>query len=101
MFKKFYIYPLAPGHSNASPTFYKPLKNNSQSYAQTKIKPFYCTKFVIAPVKGFYLVREMQERTTVSFISQEKDKEHSQKYKENMFLKTYFIRTVRHWFYPF
>ena len=30
-------------------------------------KPFHCTKFVIAPVKGFWLVREMQECTTVLF----------------------------------
>ena len=34
------------------------------------------------------MVREMQECTTV-FISQEKDKEQSQKCKENMLLKTY------------
>ena len=32
-------------------------------YTQTKIAPFYCTKFVIVPVKGFRLVREMQECT--------------------------------------
>ena len=32
-----------------------------QSSTQTKIKPFYCTKFVIAPVKGFHLVRETPE----------------------------------------
>ena len=34
-----------------------------QSSTQTKIKPFYCTKFVIAPIKGFRLVREMPEGT--------------------------------------
>ena len=28
-----------------------------QSSPQTKIKPFYCTKFVRKPVKGFHLVR--------------------------------------------
>ena len=39
------------------------LKNNSQSSTQTKIKPFYCRKFVIAPVKGFCLVREVPECT--------------------------------------
>ena len=32
-----------------------------QSSTQTKIKPFYCTKFFIAPVKGFRLVGEMPE----------------------------------------
>ena len=49
------------------------------SFTQTKIKLFYCIKFVIAPVKGFPLVRETQECTTFdipllasSFISQEK-----------------------------
>ena len=35
-----------------------------QSSTQTKIKPFYCTEFTIAPVKGFHLVREMSECTT-------------------------------------
>ena len=34
-----------------------------QSSTQTKIKLFYCTKFVIAPVKGFRLVRKMPECT--------------------------------------
>ena len=55
---------------------------------KTKIKPYHCTKFAIAPIKGFWFVREMQECTTV-FISQEKDKEQSQKFKKNMLLKTY------------
>ena len=36
---------------------------NVQSSTQTKIKPFYCTKFVIATVKRFRLVREMPEYT--------------------------------------
>ena len=67
MFKEFFVYPLAPAHSNPSPTFSQPLKNNSRSYAQIKIRPFYCTKFFIAPVKDFRLVREMQECTTVFF----------------------------------
>ena len=66
MFKKSFIYPLAPAHYNLSPTFLKN-KNNPQSYAQTKIKPFYCTKFVIALVKGFRLVREVQGCATVLF----------------------------------
>ena len=34
------------------------------SFTQTKVKPFYCTKFFIAPVKSFFLVKEMQECTT-------------------------------------
>ena len=37
MFEKFFIYPLARVHYNPSLNFYYPLKNNSQSYAQTKI----------------------------------------------------------------
>ena len=45
-----------------SPTVYQPLKNNSQNFTQTKIKPFYCTMFAIAPVKK--LVRKMKECTT-------------------------------------
>ena len=52
----FFIYPLAPELHLLS--F---IKNNSQSYAQTKIKPFHCTKFV------FRLVKEMQECTAVLF----------------------------------
>ena len=31
------------------------------------MKPFCCTEFVIAPVKGFRLVREMQQGTTFLF----------------------------------
>ena len=85
MFKKPFIYPLAHAQYNPSSTFYYPLKNNFQSYAQTKVKPFYCTKFVMAPVKGFQLVRETQECTTVLF-----HKEQSQKSKKNKLLKTYF-----------
>ena len=71
-------------------TFYQPLKNNSQSYAQTKIKRFPCTKFVIAPIKGFWLITEMQECTTV-FISQEKDKGQSQKCKKTCQWKLIFV----------
>ena len=41
----------------------------------------------MAPAKGFRLVRAMH-------ISQEKDKEQSQKCKENIFLKTYFLLFV-------
>ena len=50
------------------------LLTTSQSYAQTKIKPFYCKKFVIAPVKGFRLVRAMQECTTVLFHRKKKER---------------------------
>ena len=46
----------------------------SQSYAQTKIKPFYFTKSVIAPVKGFRLVRAITECITVLFHSKKKDR---------------------------
>ena len=53
MFKKFFIYPLVPIPYNPSLNFCEPLKNNSQSYAQTKTKAFHVTKFVIALVKGF------------------------------------------------
>ena len=55
---------LSPARYNPSPTVYQPLKNNSQSFTQTKMKPFYCTKFVIAPVKGFRLIREMHKCIT-------------------------------------
>ena len=34
-----------------------------QSSAQTKIKPFYCTTFVMADIKGFRLLNEMPECT--------------------------------------
>ena len=49
----------------------------TQSYSQTKIKPFYCTKSVIAPVKGLRQVRAMQECT--SFISQVKERKNNNK----------------------
>ena len=52
MFKKFFIYSLALVHYNPSLTFYEPLRNNSESYVQTKSKPFYFRKFVITLVKG-------------------------------------------------
>ena len=35
--------------------------NPSQSFSQTRIRSFYCAKFVIEPVKGFHLVTKMQE----------------------------------------
>ena len=72
--KRSLYYPLAPAHYNPSLTFYKPLNNNSQSYAQTKIKPFYCTKSVIAPVKGFRMVRAMQKCITVLFQMKKKER---------------------------
>ena len=56
---------------------------------QKKINHFVVPKFVVAPVKGFRLVREMQECTTVLF-QWKKTKKKYQKYKENMLLKTYF-----------
>ena len=71
--KRSLYYPLAPAHYNPSLTFYKPLNNNSQSYAQTKIKPFYCTKSVIASIKGFRLVRVMQQ--CIAFLFHGKKKE--------------------------
>ena len=67
MFKKFFIYPLALVHYNPSLTFYEPLRNNSESYVETKSKPFYFRKFVITLVKGLWLVTEMQECPTVFF----------------------------------
>ena len=42
----------------------KPFKSSSQRSTQRKTILFCCTKFVIAPVEGFHLVREMQECTT-------------------------------------
>ena len=37
---------------------------NSQNSTRAKIKFFYCAKFVMAPLRGFCLVRKMQEFTT-------------------------------------
>ena len=74
--KSFLIYSFGPAHYNSSLTFYLPLKNNTQSYVQTKIKPFYCTKFVIAPAKGSHLVREMQECTAVLFHRKKTKRNH-------------------------
>ena len=54
-----YIYQIAPSRYNLSPIIYQLPNNNSQSFTQTKIKPFHCTKFVITPVKGFCLVRDI------------------------------------------
>ena len=59
-----YIYQLPPARYNPSPTVYEPLKNNPQISTRTKFKTFYIRKFVIAPVKGFRLVEEMQECST-------------------------------------
>ena len=49
------------------PPFINHLKHlpiNLKVLLKTKVKQFYCTKFVIATVKGFRLVRKMQECTT-------------------------------------
>ena len=58
-----YIYIYIPSVIIHVPPFINHLKITLkvQSSTQTKIKPFYCTKFVTAPVKGFGLVREMPE----------------------------------------
>ena len=58
------MYQLPPTRYNPSRTVYEPLKNKPQISTRTKIKPFYFRKFVIAPVKGFRLVEEMQECST-------------------------------------
>ena len=39
-----------------------------------KIKPFYCTKSVIAPVESFRLVRAMQEYITALFHRKKKER---------------------------
>ena len=72
-----YLYQLNLPRYNPSHTVYWTLKHNSQSSTQTKIKLFYCTKFVIVPVKDFCLVREMQEFTT--------------EFSKWMFLKTFLL----------
>ena len=73
------------------------------------IKPFYCTKFFIAAVKSFRLVRDMQECTAefskkifletflfvvhfsyTNLFHRKKTKKKHQKFKENMWLKTYY-----------
>ena len=56
-------------------TFFLPFINHLkitlkvQSSTETKIKLFYCTKFVIAPVKGFRLLRKLPE-CTIEFSKQ-------------------------------
>ena len=40
---------------------YTQTTQNISTFTQTIIKPFYCAKFVIAPVKSLHLVREMPE----------------------------------------
>ena len=54
-----YIYQIAPSRYNPSRIIYQLPNSNSQSFTQTKIKPFHCTKFVITSVKGFCLVRDI------------------------------------------
>ena len=56
---------------------------------QEKINHFIIPKFVLAPMKDFRLVREMQECTTVLF-HRKKTKKKYRKSNENMLLKTYF-----------
>ena len=85
MFKKFCIYSLVPAHYNPSPTFYWPLRNNSQIYAQTNMKPSYCAKFVKPPVKRFRLKRQLQECTTVLFQRQKAKNNHKN------------VRKIRYW----
>ena len=81
--------------------------NNSQGFTQNKSTHFYFAKFVMTPVKGFCLVREMQDwilkidvsrdipvchaLLIYSFFSQEKDTEKLPKIEvkhviENLFL---------------
>ena len=58
-----YIYKSPPPITIHFPPFINHLKITFCS-AQTKIKPFYYTKFAIAPVKGFRPVRDMPECTS-------------------------------------
>ena len=76
MFEKFFMYPLLAHIIIHLSTFINYLKITLKVMLKQK-----------SPIKGFWVVREMQECATV-FISQEKDKEQSQKWKENMLLKT-------------
>ena len=64
---------LAPARYNLFLTVYKPFKNNSQSSIPTKLKPFYCRKFVIAPVNSFRLVIDTPE-CTIEFLKKDKEK---------------------------
>ena len=92
---------------SSHPIYFSPfinyLKITLKSSTQIKIKPFYCTKFVIALVKGFLLLRDMPKCTAefskkflvvdfsnISFFHSKKTKKKYQKSKENMPLKTYF-----------
>ena len=70
------IYQLTPARYIPSPTIINHLKI-TQSSTQTKIKPFYCSKFVIARVKGLRLVRDILDYTT--------------EFSKNIFLETFLL----------
>ena len=57
---------------------------------QKKINHFIVPKFVIVPVKGFQLLREMQECRTALF-HRKKTKKKYQKSKEDMLFKFIFV----------
>ena len=57
--------------------------------AHTRKTKIYCTKFIIASIKDFRLVRAIQECTPVLF--HRKKKEQSQKCKEKILLKTFYL----------
>ena len=61
--------------------------------AHTRKTKIYCTKFIIASIKDFRLVRAIQECTPVLF--HRKKKEQSQKCKEKILLKTFLLFVVR------
>ena len=77
-----------------------------KSFTQTKVKLFYCTKFVKTPVKGFCLVKKCSNvllnfqnkyfyRNFYSFISQEKDKKSTENLSKICHWKLIFV----HWIY--
>ena len=66
----------------------KHLQINLKVLLKTKVKQFYCTKFVIATVKGFRLVRKMQECTT-EFSKKQPYRQSLRKYR--------FTREYRSW----
>ena len=74
-----YIYYLPPIiiYIPAFVNHFKITWNFFHSSTQTKIKPVYCTKFAIAPVRGCSLVRQIQECTT--------------EFSKYMFLKTFLL----------
>ena len=62
-----YSYQLLLDVTICLPPFINHSKITHKVLLKQKPQRFCCTKFVLAPVKGFHLVREMQKSTTTKF----------------------------------